>query len=310
MAYFRPARFEDALVLEARGPRPERLAEIRRRLLEVRAQRVPPGLDDKRLTGWNALMIGALAQAGATFGEPRYVSAAREGAEFLLRELRDPQGRLLRSWKDGQAKVLAFLDDHAFWLAALLDLYEATFEPRWYHEAVGVADALLGRFADAEHGGFFTTSPEHEALPVRRKDLEDSPVPSGNSAAALALLRLARLSGDGRYEQAADGVLALLLPLARRHPHSFGHLLRAADFATAPVREVAIVGPEPEPLLAVVRAQLRPHLVLAGGAADGIPLLAERPPVNGRATAYVCERFSCRAPVTEPAALAALLEHR
>jgi uncharacterized protein len=310
VAYFRPAPFEHALVLEARGPRPERLPEIRRRLLEMRAQRVPPGLDDKRLAGWNALMIGALAQAGAALGEPRYLSAAREGAAFILGELRDPQGRLLRSWKDGQAKVLAFLDDHAFLLAALLDLYEATFDPRWYHEAVGVADALLERFADPEHGGFFTTSPEHEELPVRRKDLEDSPVPSGNSAAALALLRLARLSGEGRYEQAAGGVLALMLPLARRHPHSFGHLLRAADFATAPVREVAIVGPDPEALLAVIRERLQPHLVLAGGEPDGVPLLAERPPVDGRATAYVCEHFSCRAPVTEPAELAALLEHR
>ena len=143
--------------------------------------------------------------------------------------------------------MLAFLDDHAFLLGALLDLYEASLEPRWYHEAVAVADALIERFADPEHGGFFTTSLEHEELPVRRKDLEDSPVPSGNSAAALALLRLARLSGERRYEGAAEGVLALLLPLARRHPHSFGHLLRAADFATAPVREVAIVGPDPEP---------------------------------------------------------------
>jgi uncharacterized protein YyaL (SSP411 family) len=310
MAYFRPQPFEHALVLEARGERPDQLPEIRRRLLAVRSHRIPPGLDDKRLTGWNALMIAALAQAGAALGEPRYLSAARQGAEFILGELRDGEGRLLRSWKDGQAKVLAFLDDHAFLLAALLDLYEASFEARWYHEAIGVADALLARFADTENGGFFTTSSEHEVLPVRRKDLEDSPVPSGNSAAALALLRLARLSGESRYERAADGVLALLLPLARRHPHSFGHLLRAADFATAPVREVAIVGPEPEPLLAVIRERLHPHLVLAGGEPDGVPLLADRPAIDGRATAYVCEHFSCRAPVTEPAALAEQLEHR
>jgi uncharacterized protein YyaL (SSP411 family) len=172
---------------------------------------------------------------------------------------------------------------------------------------VGLADVILERFADREAGGFFTTADDHERLAVRRKDLEDAPMPSGSSAAALALLRLARLSGTASYEEAAGGVLRLLAPLAARQPLAFGRLLQALDFWLAPVREVAVVGPEPEPLLAVVRGEFRPHLVLAGGEIDGVPLLDGRSAVGGRAAAYVCERFTCKAPVTDPGELAALL---
>ncbi len=148
-----------------------------------------------------------------------------------------------------------------------------------------------------------------DELPIRRKDLEDSPIPSGNSAAAFALLRLALLSGDGKYERHALGVLRLLFPLAVRHPIAFGHLLRAADFYCSPVREVAIVGPESGigALLGVVRGEFRPHIVLAGGASDTVPLLEGRDPVDGTAAAYVCEHFVCQAPVTEPEELAAAL---
>ncbi|HET9721032.1 MAG TPA: thioredoxin domain-containing protein, partial [Solirubrobacteraceae bacterium] len=198
-----------ANVLEGTGPLPEHLPEIRRRLLEVREQRVRPGLDDKRLTAWNALMIAALADAGAVLERPDYLSAARQCAHFLLDHLRADDGRLLRTWKDGQAKLDAYLEDHAFMLQGLLVLYEATFEPEWYAAAVDVAETLLDRFADPEHGGFFTTATGQAHLLVRRKDLEDSPIPSGNSAAALGLLRLARLSGDPRHEQAGRSVLRL-----------------------------------------------------------------------------------------------------
>ena len=192
-------------------------------------------------------------------------------------------------------------------LEALLALYEATFEPRWYREAVALADGMIERFGDPERGGFFTTAADQSDLPVRRKDLEDSPIPSGNSAAAVGLLRLAALAGEHRYQEQALGVLALLFGVAIKHPLAFGHLLRAADFHLAPVREVAIVGPEPEPLLAVVRGAHRPHVVLAGGAGDGVPLLKGREPIDGRAAAYVCEHFACQAPVTEPAQLEASL---
>jgi uncharacterized protein YyaL (SSP411 family) len=297
-----------ANVLRADGPEPEHWGEIRARILKARSQRTRPGLDDKRLTSWNALMIAALAEAGATLERPDYLRAATAATDFLLSDLRAPDERLLRTWKDGRAAIDAYLEDYAFLLGALINLYEATFEPRYYGEAIRLADEMIERFADAQHGGFFTTASDQQPLVTRRKDLEDSPIPSGNSAAALSLLRLALLSGKGTYEHHALGVLRLLFPPATRYPSAFGHLLQAADFYLAPVREVAIVGPGPEALLRVVRSQYRPHLVVAGGAADGaVPLLEGRAPVDGRAAAYVCEHFVCQAPVTTPEDLAAAL---
>ena len=303
--------FEHATnVLEGRGPEPDRLPEIRCLLYGARSERVRPGLDDKRLTSWNALMISALAEAGGALERPDYVDAAVACAAFLLSELRDDEGRLLRTWKDGQGRIRAYLDDHAFLLAALITLYESTFDPRWYDEAVLLADTIIERFADPERGGFFTTAADHEQLPARRKDLEDSPIPSGNSAAAIGLLKLALLSGEGRYERHALGVLALLYPLALRHPQAFAHLLAGVDFYLSPIREIAIVGPESEAqaLVRVVRGRYRPHIVLAGGAGDGVPLLEGRGPVDGHAAAYVCEHFVCQSPVGTPAQLAAALD--
>jgi uncharacterized protein len=304
--YFRPASFEHGLILEARGPEPapDRLAEIRRRLLEVRSRRVRPGLDDKRLTSWNALMISALADAGGVLERSDYLEAAVGCAEFVLRERRTDGGDLLRT-----ARVRGFLEDYAYLLEALIDLYEATGDPRWFGEATALAGVLIARFSDPERGGFFTTADDHEPLAVRRKDLEDSPIPSGNSAAAFGLLRLALLAGEGSYERHALGVLRLMFPLAVRHPLAFGHLLAAADFYLAPVKEVAIVGPDAETgeLLRVVRGEYHPHVVLATGPADGVPLLEGRVPVDGHAAAYVCEHFVCQAPVTSPEALAAAL---
>ncbi len=300
--------FEGANIPVRATPDPLRLADIKAGLLAAREQRVRPGLDDKRLTAWNALMISALADAGAVLGEPRYLDAARAAAEFVGRELRGPDGRLLRTYNRGTAHLNAYLEDHAFLLEALLTLYEATFEPRWFGEAVGVADEILDRFADPERGGFFSTAADHEPLIARRKELEDTPIPSGSSAAAFGLLRLARLTGEARYEDAAVGVIRLLHTLAPQHPAAFGHLLQAIDFHLADVREVALVGPDREPLERVVREAFRPHLVLAGGEPDGVPLLEGRSPVDGRAAAYVCERFACLRPVTEPNELRALLD--
>jgi len=296
-------------VLEARGPEPSDLPKIRRLLLEARSARVRPGLDDKRLTSWNALMISALAGSGAVLEREDYLGAAVRCASFVLNDLRDAGGRLLRSWKDGRARVDGYLEDHAFLLEALVSCYEATGDPTWYGEATALADVMIDRFEDPERGGFFTTASDHERLAARRKDLEDSPIPSGNSAAAFGLLRLAALSGEGRYERHALGVLRLLFPLAARHPGAFGHLLGAADFYLAPVKEVAIVGPSTGTgeLLRVVRGAFRPHLVLATGEADGVPLLEGRGPVDGHAAAYVCERFVCQAPVTSPEELVAAL---
>jgi uncharacterized protein YyaL (SSP411 family) len=294
--------------IPVRGPGdPERRDAWRRTLYEARARRVWPGLDDKRLSSWNALMISALAEAGAVLERDDYLDAARACAEFILAELRDDDGRLLRSWKDGQAKLNAYLEDHAFLLEALLTLYESTFDPHWFGEARSLADSMIERFADEEKGGFFETSSDHERLVARRKDLEDHPIPAGNSSAAYGLLRLAALTGEHRYEERAVSVLRLLHELAPRHPQAFGHLLQALDFHLSPVKEVALAGEDLRPLERVVRAEFRPHLVLAGGPHDGVPLLEGREPVDGRAAAYVCERFACRRPVTEPEELEQLL---
>jgi uncharacterized protein len=286
---------------------PPHREELRKRLYEARAARVWPGLDDKRLTGWNALMVSALADAGAVLDEPLYRDAAVQCADFLVTRMRDADGRLLRSYNRGRARLRAVLEDHAFLLDALLTLYEATFDPRWFGEARALADTLLERFEDRENGGFFSTADDHEQLITRRKDIDDNPIPAGQSAACLALLRLGALTGEHRYEAAALGVIGLLHEIAPQHPAGFGHLLQAIDFHVSPVREVALVGPDVEPLERVVRATFRPHVVLAGGEPDGVPLLDGREPVDGRAAAYVCERFVCRRPVTEPEELAALL---
>ncbi len=300
--------FEGTNIPVRATPDPERLDEIKAALLAVREQRVRPGLDDKRLTAWNALMISALADAGAALGESRYREAAVATAEFVLRDLR-ADGRLLRTYNQGRAHLNAYLEDHAFLLEALLTLYEATFDPRWFDEARALADQILDRFADAERGGFFSTATDHEALIVRRKELEDTPIPSGGSAAAFGLLRLARLTGEARYEDAALGHVRLLHTIAGEHPQGFGHLLQAIDFVLADVREVAIVGADRGPLEQVVRETFRPHVVLAGGEPDDVPLLAGREAIDGRAAAYVCQHFVCQRPVTEPDELRALLNY-
>jgi uncharacterized protein YyaL (SSP411 family) len=299
--------FEGANIPVRATSDPERLDEIKARLLAARERRVRPGLDDKRLTSWNALMISALADAGAVLGEERYRDAAVAAADFVLRDLRDGDGRLLRTYNARRAHLNAYLEDHAYLLEALLTLYEATFDPRWFGEARALADTIIERFGDAQRGGFFSTASDHETLIARRKELEDTPIPAGGSAAAFGLLRLARLTGETRYEDAALGQIRLVHELAPQHPYAFGHLLQAIDFLVADVREVALVGDERGPLEQVVREAFRPHLVLAGGPEDGVPLLAGRSPVDGRAAAYVCEHFACQRPVTEPEELRALL---
>ncbi len=288
---------------------PTGLAEARRALYEARAQRVWPGLDDKRLTSWNALAVGALAEAGAVLDRPDYLEAAAGCASFLLDTMRDPDGRLLRTYKDGDARLNAYLEDHAYLLEALLTLYEATLEACWFESAQALAGTMIERFGDRERGGFFSTSDDHEELIARRKEIGDHPIPAGNSAAALGLLRLAALSGEGSYEAEANGVLRLFSGPALKHPHSFGHLLRAIDFQQARTREVALVGEELGELAAVVRGEFRPHVVLAGGPEGSVQpaLLQARTTVGGRSAAYVCEGFACQLPTTDPAQLAAQL---
>jgi len=230
-------------VLQGRGPEPDAPVRerIRERLLARRRQRTPPALDDKRLASWNALMIAALAEAGAAIPEQgaRYLEAAVAGAEFVERHLRDPRGRLLRTYSAGAAKLDAYLEDHALLLQALIVLFEATCDERWLRRAAALADELVARFADEPHGGFFSTAADAEALIVRRKDLEDSPLPSGSSAAAGGLLRLSQLTGEAEYERRAAGAIALVAGIAPAHPGAFGHMLQAMHWQLAPGRPLA-----------------------------------------------------------------------
>jgi uncharacterized protein YyaL (SSP411 family) len=228
-------------VLTDRGRAPDEATRerIRERLLAARATRARPALDDKRLTSWNALMISVLADAGAALGEPRYLAAAVACAEFLLAQLRDDRGRLLRTYNHGQAKLDAYLEDHAFLLEALIMLFEATCQERWLAHATALADEMIARFADPERGGFFSTASDGEQLLTRRKDLEDSPIPAGASSAALGLLRLGQLTGEPAYERHSLSVLRLEHEIAVRYPSAFGHLLAALHWHFAPARPIA-----------------------------------------------------------------------
>ncbi len=239
-------------VLQDRGgagaPAPERETRerIRARLLAVRERRPRPALDDKRLTSWNALMICALAEAGAALDGvdgSRYLDAAIACAEFLQSALRDERGRLLRTYNHGHARIGAYLEDHAFLLEALLALFEATCEERWFQQALATAEEIVAYFADPQNGGFFSSASDGEALIVRRKDLEDSPIPSGSSSAAVGLLRLAELTGNEEYERHAQGALALVAEIAPRHPTAFGHMLQAMHWQLAPARPIACAVP-------------------------------------------------------------------
>jgi len=294
---------------------PAGIEQANRALYEARAKRVWPGFDGKRILSWNALAIAALAEAGAALGREDFLEAARTCAEFVWVEMRNGKGHLLRTYKDGEAKLNAYLEDHAFLLEALLTLYESSFEERWFLAARETADAMIERFADPERGGFFTTSHDHESLIARRKDVDDHPIPSGSSAAALGLLRLAALTGEHSYERHAVSVFRLFHRVAEQHPNAVAHLLRALDFHFAEVKEVALVAPSGSDdglaaLAATVRSRLRPHLVLAGGpeGTEHPELMRGRGAVEGKAAAYVCERFACQRPVTDPGELAAALE--
>jgi uncharacterized protein YyaL (SSP411 family) len=288
-----------------------------RRLFEARERRVKPATDDKVLTAWNGLAVAAFAEAGRAFDEPRYVDAAVRAAEFVVANLRRADGRLLRSWRDGRASGVGYLDDHALLADGLLTLYETTFDPRWFHEARSLAAAMIELFSDAQGGGFFQTGSDAEALVIRPKELFDNAVPSGNSAAATVLQRLALLTGEVELERAGVGALRAVADLMVRAPSVLGQALSALDLYVGPSREVAIVGQpgadDTDRLLREVHGRFLPNVVVAAappGRQDGIALLHDRASVEGKATAYVCQRFVCQLPVTDPEALAAQLTGR
>jgi uncharacterized protein YyaL (SSP411 family) len=292
------------------------LKEARLKLFHIRAGRVPPGLDDKVLTAWNGLMLAAFAEAGRVLDRPDYTAAAVANAEFLHATMRRADGRLLRSWQAaaGDARYNAYLEDYAFLADGLLALYETTFDPRWFAWARELANLMLAHFSDPA-GGFFDTSDDHEALLHRPKDVQDNATPSGNGMAAHVLLRLGLFTGEGRYRDTAERMVAGLYEPMARYPGAFAHWLGAAAFILSQPLEVAVAGDpaaaDTRALLDVAQRTFRPNLVIAAGegkAAEVVPLLAGRERLDGRAAAYVCRRFVCRRPVAEPAALAAQLD--
>jgi uncharacterized protein YyaL (SSP411 family) len=277
--------------------------EERLELLAVRETRPQPLRDDKAIAAWNGLMLAALAEAGRRLERTDWLDAARELAEFLLGPLSDGD-RLHRTWRDGVAKGTGYLEDYANVAHGLYELHVATGDPRWLHESRRLALLAVDLFADDQNGGFFLTPAGGEELVARQKDLDDNPTPSGNSMLAFVLLRLARLWGDDELERRAAGVLRLVRDVLPRAPQGFGWALCALDLLLSAPREVAIVG---DPVSEVARAALRgfdPNAVVAFGPDDRVPLLDGKTLVDGRPAVYVCERFACRAPVTDPAELA------
>ncbi len=284
--------------------RGELTPELRRRLFELREQRPKPARDDKAIAGWNGLALAALAEAGRRFERRDLLDAARGLAEFLLGPLSE-QGRLLRSYRAGQAKGTGFLEDYANVADGLYELHVATGELRWLEESNRLARLAVELFADEERGGFYLSPVDGEQLVARKKDFDDHPTPSGNSMLALVLLRLARIYGDDELERRAVGVFRLLHPALARAPSAFGHALCALDLHFSAPRELAIIGPADSALARAALTPFQPNTVVAFGPADGIPLLQGKERVDGRPAVYACERFACRAPVTDPAGLAA-----
>jgi uncharacterized protein YyaL (SSP411 family) len=319
MAYYgvtEEGNFEGRNVLRRSGPEPEGLGRIRAALLAARARRPQPGRDDKAVAAWNGLALSAFAEAGARLGRDDYVDAARACATFLVERMVDGDGRVRRSYAAGRAHVDGFLEDYAAIALGLLDAAVATGDVRFAGHARRLAETAVDLFADPDGDGFFSTPVDGEAPIARRKPLDDNPTPSGNSLMATLLVRLARLTGDASLEDRAAGILRLGADLARRAPHGFGQLLCALDAHLAPPREIAVVGPPAdEATHALRRAVLAPWLPAAvyafgeGTPAEGevVPLLAGRTPVDGRPAVYVCERFACRRPVTDPDEAGALL---
>jgi uncharacterized protein YyaL (SSP411 family) len=289
----------------------------REKLFAAREQRVKPGRDEKILTAWNGLMLASFAEAGAIFEREDYMEAARRNARFVLENLRR-DGLLLRTYKDGQAKLNGYLEDYSFMAFGLLMLYQATGELEWLEEAQSITERMIEEFWDEEQGGFYYTGRSHEELIVRSKDYFDNATPSGNSVAAGVLLRLGLLTGREDYPRKAVTIFRLLRDTVERYPSAFGRLLCAFDFYLSSPKEIAVIGSRDstgtQELLREVWKRYLPNKVVAlstkgeARAAELVPLLRERTALDGRATAYVCEHYACQRPVTTPEELAAQLE--
>ncbi|MBP9663484.1 MAG: thioredoxin domain-containing protein [Pyrinomonadaceae bacterium] len=274
----------------------------RQKLFEHREKRIKPGRDEKVLTAWNGLMLAAFADAAGVLGSEDYLEIAKRNADFILTQLEN-DGRLLRTWKDGQAKLNGYIEDYANVIDGLLVLYQVSGEARYLTDARRLADTMITEFWDPDGGGFFFTSNDHEELVLRNKDFYDNATPSGNSVAADVLLRLAKLTADDRYEQFAAATLRLAASQIRRHPQGFGRALSALEFHLADTKEIVVVGDTGSDLARETLSQYLPNAVVAisadpGSDTSATPLFEGRAAVEGKATAYVCENFVCQRPVT------------
>jgi len=269
----------------------------RARLFVEREQRPKPLRDDKVVASWNGLTVAALAEAGRRLGRDDLLDAAGACAEFLLGPL-SSDGRLFRTWRNGQARHAGVLDDYADVAHGLYELHVATGDLRWLTEARRLALLAVELFGDDEHGGFFLTPVDGEELVSRKKDFDDHPTPSGNSMLAYVLLRLARLWGDEQLERRAVGVFRFIAPQLPHAPSAFGHALCALDLYFSPRRELAVIGPPDADVARRELARFDPNAVVAFGPSDEVPLLSGKGYVDGRPAVYVCENFACQAPVT------------
>ncbi len=312
-----------AEVARAQNLTPNKLSHIleigRGKLFAVREQRIKPARDEKVLTAWNGLMLASFAEASVILGRADYADVARRNAEFILDHLRR-DGLLLRTYKDGQAKLNAYLEDYAFLIDGLLTLFETAGNMRWFEEAITLTETMISEFWDDQEGGFFYTGKSHEKLIVRSKDFFDNATPSGNSVAADVLLRLSLLTDNSDYQRRATTILRLTAEMMRRYAPGFGRMLSALDFHLSRPKELAVIGSpgsaETQALLKKIWQPYLPNKVVAQAAPDqasassGLPLLSDRPQLEGKATVYVCENYTCQRPTNDPDELAAQLNAR
>ncbi|MGH9971017.1 MAG: thioredoxin domain-containing protein, partial [Pyrinomonadaceae bacterium] len=297
----------------------ETLDRSRLKLFQLREGRVKPGRDEKILTAWNGMMLASFAEAAAILQRENYADVARRNARFALANLRT-NGLLLRTFKDGTAKLNAYLEDYAFLAEGMLTLYETTGELEWFEETLAITNKMIDEFWDDRDGGFFYTGKSHESLIVRSKDYFDNATPSGNSVATEVLLRLATLTDDQEFRRRAVSVLRLVAESLRRYPSGFGRSLCALDFHLATLKEIAIIGDrdshETDLFWEEVWKHYLPNKVVAQARPGDtrsqqlIPLLRERGLLDNKATAYVCEHHACLEPVTDSQKLAAQLLDR
>jgi len=303
---------------------PEELQKLvddsRQKLLAVRQNRVHPSRDDKVLTDWNGLMIAALAKASQVFGEPEFAAAAKKAADFIIGQMCDAEGRLVHRYREGESGIAGFLDDYAFFIWGLIELYEAVFEAKYLRYAIDLADKMLGHFWDEENGGFYQTADYSEKALIRSKEIYDGAYPSGNSVAALDLICLARMTGETRLEEKTAQLMHAFSIEVSRNPSAYTQLMIALDFALGPSSEVVVVGDSQKEdtakMLQTVRSRFLPRkVVLLRSSVEESPEITDLAKFTkdlhgkgGKATAFVCRNYVCNLPTTDAQVMLELLD--